>query len=273
MSYLEIKSFIDEQIKALNAPLVIDENIKAIIGRHNLSEDKIKGTLFKCNILIKRHNRNKFNKQVVHQIVQQVAKSEQEKLMKVNSTLTRLSTMLQPILLPDFVLAGSLDERIKQLRELAEELPELSYLFALHTGEDEEEESEDEPTPEEGLIQDDQEYVQTTSSIRKSYQKAVREELQGQIEVQKGRNEELKTKYDHLRTKLLSVSSDLTYKTQKLRYLQTLNRKLGFLGLTQEELNDSDEEEEVPAIEEHGSLRAQLNRFGILVEKLDFAMG
>lgn len=276
MSYLYIKSFIDEQIKTLNSPLVIDDELRRIISRNNLNEDKVKSLLFKCNILIKRHNRNKFNKQVCHQIVQQVAKSERDKILKVNETLVRISSTLQPILLPDFALAGV--DRLKRLNELADELPEASYLFALHHELSQNEESDESEEPEEqtGLIVDDVEKVPSVlkKALQKSHRKAVLEELKGHIEDQEVKNEELKRRYEEVRRKLLDLNTDLVYQAQKLRYLQMLDKKMAFLQAKEgprEDLNDS-EEEEVVGESGEGSLRTQMTRFGILVENLDFAL-
>ena len=64
------------------------------------------------------------------------------------------------------------------------------------------------------------------------------------------------------------------YKLQKADYLEKLERKMNFLGPAKaEEYLDSDVEETETISEEKGELLAQISRFNILVEKLEFVMG
>lgn len=278
MSYLQIKQFIDEQIRILNTPLVITDDIRAMLKRAKVPEERLQSALFKANLQIKRDNRNRFNKQVVHQIVQQVAKSEKEKLHKVNAALEKISVLLRPILLPDFSSVGCLHDRIQMVNELAIELPEPAYLFALYEDVDfEQSESEGEDVEEDVLphllVQDGEERVitKTKGEMRREYTRAIQEELKGRLPGRAEVNEELKKHYTDVRTKIIGMNEELVYKMQKLEYLKKLNSKLQFLGAA-ETGADSDVDEPMEEEDTAEDIKAQANRFKILVEKLEFAM-
>lgn len=135
-SYLYTRQFIDREVKVLNGPLVFDDAIHAIIARYNMTkpeeeeeidESKVKNVIFRCNILLKRHNRNIFPSQIINQIVQQILKNEQIKLVKVNENFANINSILQPILLPTD-LSGDYANQLTLFNQLINELPELKYL-------------------------------------------------------------------------------------------------------------------------------------------------
>lgn len=128
MSYLQIKRLVDEHIKQLNTPIVVDDEMRRFSQKHQFSEKKLASILLKCNLAIKRHNRSVYNKQVVHQIVQQILKSEQDKVNEVNSQVSRLYQMMQPIT-ANGINAEALGT-IDAISRLAAELPESRHLFA-----------------------------------------------------------------------------------------------------------------------------------------------
>lgn len=290
MSYLQIKRFIDEQIQILNRPLVIDDNLRAIMAKNNISEETMKSIVFKANIRLKRHNRYRFNKQVVHQIVQQVAKNEKEKLVKVNDALIKIDLMMQPVLLPDFSKATTLGERIRMVNELVDELPEPEYLFALTDSVDDGKNGDDNDSDDnEGndvecgnesetetnmLVQDDEERVdmQLRRRLEKQYEREVSKELKNRLASLVDRNKELKLQYTQLRDDLLALNEEIVYELQKLEYLKNLNGKLKALrGVKAGALLDS-EDEDSEVEESSVDMDVQMKRFSILVEKLQFAM-
>ena len=295
-TYIEIKKFIDDQIKILNTPLRLDDEMRSIAARHNLSEEKVSSLLFKCNLRLKRHYRSAFNKQVVHQIVQQIVKSENEKLLEVNERLSRIQSLVQPIILPDFQKVGSVKDRVRLANELAHELPEPAYLFAIYDSAA----ANDSRTPEtenlrteSGLVRDNEEMVGDTpgseipAASEESKNEASRQNDAGEnVEFTETHQEvlneisndtmtqDLKEKYTRLRAELLQINGELMYKLQKADYLEKLERKMNFLGPAKaEEYLDSDVEETETISEEKGELLAQISRFNILVEKLEFVMG
>lgn len=266
MSYLQIKAFVDEQIKILNTPVTIDENIKQLIQQENLTEAQVKSILFKCNLLIKRHNRTKYNKQVVHQIVQQVTKAEQANLVQANEALSKISRLVQPVMTDQFSSSGRLQDRLRLLNDLADILPEGRYLFAV--GEDGEnlEKSPDLVTPEVAdtednpLIRDNEELLQSAedTALRNQYIKAAQEETEKQFGAHREKRAELRQRYDELRVRLAQINEDVVYKMEKLAYLRQLSQKMDFssIGNGEEELG----------------LSTQMSRFSVLVEKLEFAL-
>lgn len=135
-SYLYTRQFIDREVKVLNGPLSFDDAIHAIIARYNMTkpeekeeidESKVKNVIFRCNILLKRHNRNIFPSQIINQIVQQILKNEQIKLVKVNENFANINSILQPILLPTD-LSGDYANQLTLFNQLINELPKLKYL-------------------------------------------------------------------------------------------------------------------------------------------------
>lgn len=307
MSYLYIKKFLDEQIRVLNQPLVIDDALRAIMARDHISEEKMKSIVLKANIKLKRHNRYKFNKQVVHQIVQQIVKNEQEKLSKVNGALSKIDTLMQPVLLPDFS-STDISDRIRQFNALVDELPEPEYLFALvdidelereaetgkgkkSAGENEgsgDNEGNGEPdgsgeharvqeneSDEEILVQDDEERVSVDRKrerLEKEYQAQISSELRDRLALLANRHSELKEKYTQLRDELVSLNENLIYQQQKLLYLKNIHTKLKAVnGEKEEKLLDS-ENEDSESDEQGVDMDVQMKKFSILVEKLQFAM-
>ncbi|OBA20622.1 hypothetical protein METBIDRAFT_12594 [Metschnikowia bicuspidata var. bicuspidata NRRL YB-4993] len=288
MSYLQIKRFVDEQIKALNTPLILNDDIKRLLHQEGISEGQAQSILFKCNLLMKRHNRTKFNKQVVHQIVQQVAKAEQENLMQVNKALSKISRLAQPIMTDQFASSGRLEDRLRLLSNLADILPEGRYLFAVHGDNESESQPPDDaetqapgsedPNP---LVRDDEELVQSPSELemQNQYLKATKHELDQQIGAYNEKRDKLRQQYDDLRMQLAHLNEDIVYKMEKLAYLRSLNLKMDFLGARPDEKcvdscdsDGDDEEEAVVENSEDEGLGPQMTRFSVLVEKLEFAL-
>lgn len=304
MSYLYIKRFLDEQIRILNQPLVIDDALRAIMARDHISEEKMKSIVLKANIKLKRHNRYKFSKQVVHQVVQQIVKNEQDKLSKVNGALSKIDTLMQPVLLPDFS-STDISDRIRQFNALVDELPEPEYLFALvdvdgleketgkgkmegfsgdYKGSDngssgegegsgENARARDDGSDEEILVQDDEERVGVDrKKLEKEYQAQISRELRDRLALLADRHSELKEKYTQLRSELVSLNENLIYQQQKLLYLQNIHTKLKAVnGEKEEKLLDSENEDS--EVEDPGAdMDVQMRKFSILVEKLQFAM-
>lgn len=274
-SYLQVKRFIDDQIKILNTPLQVDDQIRAISARHHLSEEKVASLIFKCNLRLKRHYSTVFNKQVVHQIVQQVVKSETEKLFAINERLARIDTLIQPISLPDFHKVGSVRDRVRLVNELVRELPEPRYLFAIqHEAAQRQENAAELTESGKSVEQPSAGSSDSPSGLIRDYEElADSEAVTAELKVQLQSSEALKEQYSALRDKLLKLDDQLAYKLQKADYLESLAKKMALSGVKKEELLDSEEEGTEEAEEEKSELLAQISRFNILVEKLEFVMG
>ncbi|KAM9905035.1 hypothetical protein OXX69_007336 [Metschnikowia pulcherrima] len=298
MSYLQIKRFIDDQIKVLNTPVKIDENVKQMIHEGEITASQAQSALFKCNLLVKRHNRTRYNKQVVHQIVQQVAKAEHANLLRVNESLEKIDRIIKPVLTDQFAGSGRLKDRIGMLNNLAEILPEGRYLFALH-GENDEKKHEGEESKEneqntgleahsettneaetgrDTLVRDNEEVVPSEmTETRNQYMEATNRELEKSIGAHKEKRGELRRKYDDLRARLIRLNEDLVYKMQKLEYLKKLNTNLDFSSnfrtSAMEYDSDIDDVREEPKEENTvDALGPQMSRFNVLVGKLEFAL-
>lgn len=296
MSYLYIKNFIEEQIRILNQPLVIDDELRAVMSKNNISEETMKSILLKANLRLRRHNRDRFNRQAVHQIVQQIVNNEKEKVFKVNEALAKIEIMIQPILLPDFSLVGDVGDRVGMFNELVKELPQPEYLFAAHSfsmeteqgdpeviesaGKKDETETEDGKGGEEAnlLVQDDQERFQENRTdeereeLVKKYQVEVAQELKDHISSHQQKIDTLKEQYIQLRTLLIEMNEELVYKMQKFEYLRQLNGKMNFLQKDSNSLRPDSEDEDSDEEVANTDLKIQMGRFRILMEKLEFAM-
>lgn len=296
MSYLYIKNFIEEQIRILNQPLVIDDELRAVMSKNNISEETMKSILLKANLRLRRHNRDRFNRQAVHQIVQQIVNNEKEKVFKVNEALAKIEIMIQPILLPDFSLVGDVGDRVGMFNELVKELPQPEYLFAAHSfsmeteqgdpeviesaGKKDETETEDGKEGEEAnlLVQDDQERFQENRTdeereeLVKKYQVEVAQELKDHISSHQQKIDTLKEQYIQLRTLLIEMNEELVYKMQKFEYLRQLNGKMNFLQKDSNSLRPDSEDEDSDEEVANTDLKIQMGRFRILMEKLEFAM-
>ncbi|GBL48052.1 hypothetical_protein [Candidozyma auris] len=280
MSYLEIKRIVEKEIEKVTKPLFIDDEVRRVMAKHHIPEETVQQALNKTNAHLKRVVRHKLSKQVVHQLVQQIVKNESQKLMKVNEQLQRVSQLVQPIIVPEWKGGLSAQEKVTQLQELVEVLPEPEYLFAFDRGnEDKEEEEEqdarkyeerkedklgdgnDEENLGNRLIVDNEARVESISKrqLEEEYAKAVSEEIKEDVALRKASNEELRQKYAELRTQLIEVSGKLIYERQKIEYLTKLEEKTRVI-------------KNIPRKDEgRTDLDAQITRFRILVEKLEYA--
>lgn len=250
------------------------------MAKHHIPEETVQQALNKTNAHLKRVVRHKLSKQVVHQLVQQIVKNELQKLMKVNEQLQRVSQLVQPIIVPESKGGLSAQERVTQLQELVEVLPEPEYLFAFDRGDEDKEEEEeqdarkyeerkedklgdgnDEENLGNRLIVDNEARVELIlkRQLEEEYAKAVSEEIKEDVALRKASNEELRQKYAELRTQLIEVSGKLIYERQKIEYLTKLEEKTRVI-------------KNIPRKDEgRTDLDAQITRFRILVEKLEYA--
>ncbi|KAK8443253.1 hypothetical protein ACI3LY_003059 [Candidozyma auris] len=280
MSYLEIKRIVEKEIEKVTKPLFIDDEVRRVMAKHHISEETVQQALNKTNAHLKRVVRHKLSKQVVHQLVQQIVKNESQKLMKVNEQLQRVSQLVQPIIVPESKGGLSAQERVTQLQELVEVLPEPEYLFAFDRGDEDKEEEEeqdarkyeerkedklgdgnDEENLGNRLIVDNEARVESISKrqLEEEYAKAVSEEIKEDVALRRASNEELRQKYAELRTQLIEVSGKLIYERQKIEYLTKLEEKTRVI-------------KNIPRKDEgRTDLDAQITRFRILVEKLEYA--
>lgn len=279
MSYLHIKRIVEERISQITQPKVIDDDVRRIMIQYNIPEEAVQNCLLKVNAQLKKHYRHKFSKQVVHQLVQQIQKNEEENILRVNEQLERVTQLVQPIIVPEAYGGLTVQQRVSKLQELIEDLPEPEYIFmADKEGEDEQtgnndiiEEDEEGHGKDDGLIVDNEDRVDIIlkKKLTEEYTKAVQEELKGEIENRKLSNEELRERYAKLREELLRLNEKLIYEQQKAEYLESLEKKVQLLKPQTNGTTEGDGMEKP----EYGDLEAQITRFRILVEKLEYATG
>lgn len=251
MSYLQIKTLVEQQVEVANTPLIVDFQLQEIARKHNIDELKMHSLVLKVNSLMKRHNKSLFNKQAIHQIVQQVVKAENDHVSRVRTALAAFSSLAIPVSLPN--LAGDDFQRVSYLRDIVQNLPEPRHLFAVYDEEAWDKERE-ENADNADVIDEVHREVQQKMHEREAEAEAIREE------------------YATMRTKLLLLIEEVAYKTEKLDYLRRLGEKLNEVRPVQVvgARVDSDCEEEVDAVElpAASNLDAQIARFRILLEKL-----
>jgi hypothetical protein len=257
--------------------------------------------LNKTNMIIRKKNARLFAPQVSSQVAHQVVKLEHCKLLLINDQLAKVNALLPPLVLPEFetTTGSSCAAKLTQCTHLISQLPEAKYLL-VHTNDhvDEENDEDDEDSINSdtngdekdgvnGLIHDDQARVVAPKKLLKN-------KINQQIKPTDVST--ILEEYGKIRQDLIDLNKNLISSYNKLSYLQDLNTKLTYLvagdttpvpvpNLRDSELYDSDEEIEygsnVSQIQsnlllnnesEEKNLIAEMNRFKILVEKIDYKL-
>lgn len=240
--YSYVKKFIDRGVKQLDKPLKLTKEIENLIIEanekgENANKKHVQQAINKTNVLVKRHNRNMFRAQIVNQIIEQIMKSEKNKLLLVNESILRMQLILQPIVVPS---ASSLSfDSLVHLGNALDELPSSKYLFINNNAFDlDVEESDDSDHGESRLIIDDHERIENEIND-KDYETSLKDKIRN---VSEGVNKETLLKsYDQLVQKLKNLLSQLKYKHAKLMYLEELRTKLIFM-FTAHDIDESSEE-------------------------------
>lgn len=304
-TYLYTKRFIDQEVRRLSQPLMMTSKLERILTEESTEDDpdgqqvgekQLQQIISKVNVLIKRHNRNVFSRQVVNQIIQQVIKCEQNKLMVVNEKLMRIEMILKPILLPEVNQTGNVKTLMREFGELVRELPESKYLFDEEDDTADEDEKAQASSDDEGiLVQDEQERVEDDELTKSQYNRRLRQ--QTEQEQSKSSSTHMLYKYDDIRHHLIQLHQGLEYKYAKLEYLMMLKEKLLCVLLVPEEHSkrdpfhsqdkrvgndepfDSDDEANDTLIHQHSleyttntSLSNEINKFRVLVEKISYRL-
>lgn len=296
-SYQYTKHFLEREVKHLSEPLEFTPEIRDLIRRQqtvdgdtDATNERVRTLLFRCNVKIKRHNRNVFTKQATHHIAQQVVKNEQAKMVEVNRRFAQINTVMMPILVPDFAQLASADDKAAKFSSLVNDLPESKYLLVSDEGPASEENGPDSESSErDGLVLDElaliPEIVLKKDLAERAHQKLERNLQRAQEHIDLP---SLLHQYDTVRLQLILLSSDLNYKVEKLRYLRDLKAKLASAfdlptpqpaQRASDEIYDSDEE----GFESAGlegvqlnlvnsttseNLHSEISKFRVLVEKI-----
>lgn len=278
-SYLYIKAFIENQIHLLNGPIELTSELGIIADNEGINRRELQIILARINMLIRRHNKTVFSPQIINQIINQVIKSERNKLELVNERLSNIKNLMIPILVPDSHILGNLIYKLQEFNRLVNELPEGKYLFMTRSqdevdimaeqdmtlnelGSDNEDDNDDDNNN--GLIQDDQQRIvnQDNTTMKSQYNRNIYRMVDEQVKP----NEELLKNYEEIRLQLVTINHDVQYKYQKMRYLQQLRDKLGnALGIT-----IKNDELEVNNNGEYSQINNEINKFKILSDSINF---
>lgn len=266
MSYLYTKKFLETELKRLNKPIEINEELKTIAEDEGINLKQLQIVIMRLNLLVKRHNHNVFSPRIINQVVQQILKSERYKVELVNERLTKVQALIKPLLIPSKDCASS----IEQLDVLVNQLPEGKYLFVTKNSQirghqglaDLEGDLEGDLAGLDhnldGLVQDDQELVSSElpqDQYERNIFRAVDKASAGE--------EEMLQQYETLRLALVKKNTTLQYKHKKLVYLKQLRQKLSTsLGVTLEE-----------EVRVENTIPQELNNFRILVDQIKFRNG
>ena len=249
--------------------------------------------LNRTNAIIRKKNARLFAPQVSSQVAHQIVKLEQCKLLLINDQLAKVNALLPPLVLPEFEAAtgSSSAAKLAQCTHLISQLPEAKYLL-VHTNDqvdDENDENDDGDANggENGLVHDDQPRV---VAPKKSLKNKINQQIKP-TDVSA-----ILEEYDRIRQNLIDLNEKLVCAQNKLSYLQDLNIKLTYLvageatpapapSLRDLAMYDSDEEVEresnvsqiqsnllVDNESEEKNLKSEINRFKILVEKIDYKL-
>lgn len=134
-SYNYIKHFIDAQVKELNRPIEINDELRDILREENINFKQFQIILMRINLLIKRHNNNMFSLRVINQIIHQIIKSENYKIDLTAERMAVVGKVIKPLMLLDTNhLNHNNPVHLEEFDVLARELPEAKYLFVGETG-------------------------------------------------------------------------------------------------------------------------------------------
>lgn len=235
----------------------MDEELTNLADDEGLGISDLQVILAKINTMIKRHNNYVFQPRINNQIINQVLKSEREKLDKVHERLRLVEAFIKPLLLSN--IQGLTSERLKEFDLLITELPESKYLFVkpeavgLSSDSESEVSSEYDQTliSDNILVEDDSEMITentpTVADVRRS-----RLQLYKQINQSMQYNDDMLRQYDTCRSRLVVLNQELNYKFKKLQYLNHLKSQLQLI------VDNYD--------------LSELNKFKILVDSVQYKM-
>lgn len=267
MSYLDLNRFIDDQVKLLNKPLLIDDELIEAGRQFGISDSQIRSILFKCNLQIKRQIRANFERPLVHDVIQKVLISE--KMLSDDCKLagSKLEQLLSSELDERLASSWPIENKVRRIADLADCMPDGEFNILGNKdsnwtsdgiGELKSQTSNDAglmilPASHSELnLQPERETVENGDTLdQKLYRKDEDSE----------ENAMFRERYNQLRTEYLRQHSELQYQVQKLDYLRHLRKQL--TGGSQPESNKGSYSQRRSV-----DLQKEMERFEILVEKL-----
>lgn len=280
MSYLDTKRFIDEQVKLLNHPVIVNDEIRDVCQIYGIPESTMRSVLFKSNLQIKRNNRSRYSRAKVHQTVQQILAVEKELCHLAESAPVRVQSLLLLTFDAAVAVKWPLAQQVDWTMRQASYMPEGKFLFgssgenlSAEKGDDVYEANENEVNEhnvKENRQKGDIDSEKSNHFNRMSYKavlspKVTDNEKRARYEVSglpgsntDSKNDILRERYDQLRKEYLQLQKDLVYRAQKLDYLRDLAQMLCFAEQRSDTIN-------------RGDVEREMRRFSILVEKLSYS--
>lgn len=265
--YKHTKAFINRQIRVLNTPLVVNQEILDILAAQDdsngplVTPKQVEIALKKVNSQLTRHRRLNFMAQLVDQATNQVVKNETNRLMIINENLVKMSIVMLPLVVPEVSSRKSIEELVSIIADLPEvkslekmfsqALESLELGLAIELDENGEDSLEDDHIAlvhDELMVVDDAYDHRAQILKNKRFSKLIEEKL---------RNKDLTdllATYEDLRQSLIELSQRLKYNTQKLEFLKELRNSVltTLSNPTMENAGydiDSDEEEDVNVLD------------------------
>lgn len=244
-SYIYTRKFIEKEVKSLNKLIKITPHIEEIISNPNkfsnsdhkwksdssiiLKEQFVK-VLKHVNSKIKIYNSALFGNQVIDQIIDQILKIEQNRLMVVNEKLTKSKYILIPLLIPDVDNAESIcgSNELRKIYELIHELPDSKYLFLNKqtSGTDDNIGYDIDNDLMENIKKNSKKIPKENTLIENEIDQHSKQFLEKEKKVLNNENKDLLESYDFLKKTLKDLESKLRYLYGKKNYLLNLKSNL-----------------------------------------------
>lgn len=293
MSYLDAKRFIDDQVRLLNGLLVLSPELREICRSSGVSESEIRSFLFQFNLHIKRHNRTRYSRPMVHETIQRLLEIEQRETRDLNFAKSNVQVVLESTNDDSFVPKLPLSIKVERAINLADLMPLGVYLFTNlrvsnannvgATGSILKSEAGKLPTKNQEQsvheIDTKEDFVKKETDLCKadnpenSYAslkdkspavslgtEAVKPDYRNTVLT--SNENKLREQYELSRAVIMDQRDEIIYKVRKLEYLRTLNSLAAF-----QPKSSSNE-----ASGRELDLKSEMRRFCILTEKVYYQM-
>lgn len=210
MSENDIRDFINAQVKLLNNPLLLDDELSNICKEAGVAEGTMRSILFKCNLQMKRHTRSQYESEKVQHAVNEILQNSKEAQSSSEDPVLKLARLLQPLNKQDAEQL-TLEERARVVDEIAVLLEKVKDFVRRDQNEDS--------------------FGNRLSLNESSDETTAKREVQ--------------MEYEQLRSVYLEQNEEIQYHIQKLKYLAKLGGALELLAAhrSSAQTNDDDIEQ------------------------------
>lgn len=268
MSYLDVNRFIDDQVKLLNKPLILNDEALEVCRQYGISDSQVRSILFKCNLQIKRQIRANYERPLIHEVIENILLSEKKSSDDYKMAGSKLEQLLSLEADESLVSGWALSNKVRRVNDRAECMPDGKYIILGDKDDNKMEIGSGETSTQTYNTADSTipqgSHSETILSLKR--EEVDQEGTSDQKELHKDDLSEdtivFRERYNKLRAEILSQHSKLLYQALKLEYLQNLRQKV-VRGSQGEDLKASKRQRR------SADLLKEMERFEILVEKLD----